>query len=131
MSWLLNSSEKASVESLTAAERVKYAINRIADWEELWSLRGPGGWVLYSDIEGRECIPVWPHQEFAASCADGDWLGTEPVSIPLDEWMEDWLPGISQDNRFVAIFPITTDNAAVITAHECECLIRQELDKIE
>ena len=28
-----------------------------------------------------------------------------PESLDLDEWLEDWIPGISRDARGVAVFP--------------------------
>ena len=131
MIWSLGAKEKDSVEALPAAKRVQYAINRIADWEQLWSLQSECGWVLCTDQMGRECVPIWPHPEYAKACAEGDWKDTTPELISLEEWLRDWLPGIGGDGRAVAVFPSPSDEGTVLTAKELECLIRRELDRIE
>ena len=47
-------------------------------------------------------MPVWPHPAYAVACAQGAWQGHVPAAIPLDEWLEDWLPGVERDGRLVA-----------------------------
>lgn len=88
-------------------------MKRVADWEEIFSLCTPDGWVLSSDGEGRELVPIWPHPAYAAACATGEWGEAEPAEIALEAWLERWTPGMERENRQVAVFP-TPDHAGVI-----------------
>ena len=105
MHWKLHDKEYANVLTLPAAERYQYAIGKLGDWREAYSLKGPAGWVLAGDDAGREGVPIWPHQRYAEACAVGAWAGSKAEPIPFDAWLERWLPGLSRDNRFVAVFP--------------------------
>ena len=58
----------------------------------MWSLKNSEGWVLYEDPSGKSCFPVWPHPDFAISCAIGKWANAEPMKIDLDAWVNRWLP---------------------------------------
>ena len=104
--------EFKAVLALPGPARYEHLVKRIADTEEVWSLRGPGGWVLAND-EGRELIPIWPHPRYAEACAQGDWAGTEPVAISLEDWAADWLADMETDGRGVSVFP-TPDGRTVV-----------------
>src|SRR6476469_4373831 len=104
MSLHISEQQFASVVALPGAERYAHRIKRVADAEEIWSLRGPAGWVLAGDA-GREMVPVWPHLRYAAACAATEWAGAQPVAIPLDDWLAAWLPGLERDSRAGAAFP--------------------------
>ncbi len=98
-----------------APKRYKYLVGRIADTELTWSLAGPDGWVLMGDEEGRATAPVWPHPKYALACATGDWSGLEARSIPLDEWLNIWTPGLAKDQRLIAAFPVPSGQGAVVS----------------
>lgn len=105
MTWTVNDQEYASVMTLDPPKRYAYWIKRVADWEEVWSLASPDGWVLMGDDEGRELVPVWPHPRYASAFASGDWEGCEPKAISLDDWLGKWVPGMERDGQLVAVFP--------------------------
>ena len=130
-SWGLNEKEFRSVQALPAERRLKYAISRIADREQVWSLKRAEGWVVMADASGRECLPIWPHPDFAKTCAEGTWGDAHPESIELEEWMSNWLPGLKADNRLIAIFPSVVDNAVVLDSDSLQRRLRAELDRIE
>ncbi len=92
MPWRLHENEYANVLTLPPAERYAYAIRKLGDWREAFSLKGPAGWVLAGDDAGREGVPIWPHSRYAQACAVGAWAGTKAELVPLGTWIERWLP---------------------------------------
>lgn len=106
MAKVVNDQEFAAVSAMPGSERYSHFLQQIADWEEVWSLRGPDGWVLAAADDGRPLVPVWPHARYAEACALDGWAATSPQAIPLDRWCEVWLPGLARDGRGVAVFPL-------------------------
>ena len=98
--------EFGAVTALSGPARYCHFIGQIADWAEVWSLRGPGGWVLAAGADGRPLVPAWPHARYAEACAAGGWAGAVPEAIPLDRWLEAWLPELARDGRGLAVFPV-------------------------
>lgn len=71
----------------------------------VWGLQGPDGWALSASDEHDDVdvMPFWSQESFArAHCVD-DWQGYQPVPIDLDEFLEDWLPGMHEDVLLVGI----------------------------
>ena len=103
-SYEVNPHEYASVIDLSGADRYEYSINKIADWEEVWSVRGVDGWGLVSDDNGRQLVPMWPAREFALACCVGASKSCSPEPIALTHWLERWIPGMQADGRSCAVF---------------------------
>ena len=114
MSWTVARQEFEAVTSLPGDRRYLYCVKKVADWEELWSLRDEGGWALTGTPEGAEAVPIWPHTQYARACATEQWCGCEPASMPLDAWIEKWTPGMERDARLVAVFPTATNRGVVV-----------------
>ena len=106
-------------------------MKRVADWQEIWSLANVEGWVLYGDKSGQELVPVWPHPRFAEACAQGEWSDCEPRLIELDEWLDQWTPGMIEDKRLVVVFPTPDMRSTVVTPERLEADLRAELSLIE
>jgi hypothetical protein len=90
MAWKPGKKELEEVFKLPVESRYKYLIKKAADTEVVWSLWEAKGWALASDSSATEAVPVWPHELFALQCATGPWLGYQPKTIPLAEWLERW-----------------------------------------
>jgi uncharacterized protein DUF2750 len=131
MSWKLKIQETQSVLRLSPKERVAYTMKKFADQEEIWSLKDSNGWVLTSTPDGVETVPVWPHSQYAVECANGEWAGAAAEMIELDEWINEWLPGIKESRRLIAVFPSPNANGAVLSSDEFRQALQQELDRIE
>ena len=131
MSYDVNDEHIVAVRGLSAGDRYKYTIKKIADWGAVWSLRNEDGWVLYTDSSGKQCFPIWPHSVFATSCAADQWSNTVAEQIDLTSWLARWLPGLTRDKRGVAVFPSERENAVVVDPSKFESDIRTELAKIE
>src|SRR5262245_4324842 len=105
MTWHLDDGELESVMALSPEKRYDVFVQRAAAGGVVWSLARETSWAVTSNERGYELVPVWPHERFAAACASGYWAGYEPRSIPLEQWLERWLPGLQRDQRRVAVFP--------------------------
>ncbi len=71
----------------------------------VWGLQGPDGWALSAseDHDDVDVMPFWSQESFArAHCVD-DWAGYQPVPVDLEEFLEDWLPGMHEDVLLVGI----------------------------
>ncbi len=131
MTWVMDDEEFEVVLSLPAQRRYAYLLKRVVDWERIWSLGTEEGWALSSDDEGHELVPVWPHERFAAACAEGYWRGYEPRAIDLSVWMERWIPGMQRDQRMVSAFPTPSGRSVRVSAERFENDLKEELTLYE
>ncbi len=114
MTYEMNKSQFDQVLSLPAAKRYEHFISKVTDWEELWTLKGPDGLVLFGDDSGKECIPIWPHPDYASALVKNTWSDCFPEKLEFKSFMDKWIPGISQDGRFVAVFPTPNEKGIVV-----------------
>lgn len=131
MSWRINDEEIASVCALTPCQRYEHFIGRVADWGEIWSLRDADGWVLWGNKALEELVPVWPHEEYAKKCAEGEWGGTQPTSIELEAWRKRWIPGMIQDGKKIVVFSTPESNGLVVTPEQLNNDLEKELARLE
>jgi len=134
MSLNVSDKEFEAVSALPGPARYAHFIKRVADREELWGLANPEGWVLSADDEGRECLPVWPSEAYAARQAVGEWEGTTPRAITLDDWLRTWIPGMERDGKQVAVFPTRAggeggDNVVVVDPARLRADLGAELER--
>ena len=128
MTYKLNEKQFDSISKLPDDKRFDYFLRKVADWEEIWSLHSPEGWVELSSGDGEICLPVWPHSDFAAAWAVDDWADCTPKAIKLDVWLERWTPGLEKDDTVLAVFPVDEEEGFVLTPAELQDAIISELD---
>lgn len=131
MAKAVNDREFAAVSALPGPARYSHFIGQVADWEEVWGLAGPSGWVLAADDDGQQLMPVWPHARYAAACAAGAWAGAVPEAIPLGRWLEAWLPGLVRDRRGVAVFPVPGGAGVPVEAQRLAADLSEALEQYE
>ena len=127
MPYKINSQEINSVLNLSNLERFKHFVKRSCDWEEIWALKNESGWVT-SESEGRKCLAVWPNPVYAEFFIKGDWENTKPELIELNNFIENWVPGMVQDGIYLGVFPNLEFDAIVISADLILPEIKQELE---
>jgi hypothetical protein len=130
MALEISDREFQAVIALPGPARYEHLIKRIADTEEIWSLRTEEGWVLAGD-EGRDCLPVWPHARYAAACAIGTWSGSEPTLIALDDWLDDWLPRLESEHHGISGFPTPDGRTVIVEPMEMHAHLEEELSQYE
>jgi hypothetical protein len=123
MSYRISEKEMQSVSRLDAGARLKHFIKRVADWQEVWTLRDAEGRAVSLAAAGKEAAPFWPHPAYASACARAGWENCEPQPIALHVFMEQWLPDLAQGKQLAAVFP-TPDSEGALLAPE---LVLQEL----
>lgn len=71
----------------------------------VWGLEGPDGWAL-SASEAHEDVnvmPFWSQESFAQVHCKDDWESYQAVAIDLEEFLEEWLPGMHEDVMLVGV----------------------------
>jgi hypothetical protein len=72
----------------------------------VWGLQDTdGNWSLVSSIDNDsiDVIPFWSAEGLAQALCTGDWDVYKPVAIELEEFLDDWLPGMHADVLMVGI----------------------------
>src|SRR5262245_45116874 len=118
--------EFQGVTALSAPDRYLHFVKRVADFEEVWSLRTVNGWVTMGDATGRKCVPVWPHKRYAECFIADNWGAAEARMIGLDAWLNRWLPGMTRDGLHVAVFPVPEKQPSVIV---CPQDLKRDLEE--
>jgi hypothetical protein len=114
-----------------AGTRYEYFVKRCADFQEIWGLAfNDGGWAFSGGGETL-AFPVWPFSEYAEEMACDEWKGCAPKAIPLDAFLERWLPGLERDNRSVLVFPTPRELKPVVPPNVLLDDLRNELTKYE
>ena len=108
----MNINEYNSVIMIPAEKRYEYFIKKVVDYEEVWGLYDEG-WATTEDGKNRILIPLWPKKEFAEACAIDEWESYSATSIELEEFINDWLPGMKKDCNLASIFWNNIDSAVV------------------
>jgi len=130
---LINDQQFRAVSALPAADRYSHFIRQVADWQEVWSLRDDGGWRLVGDDQGHECVPVWPHERYAKAYSTGEFSGCRAEPMPLEEWLDSWLPGARDRGWKIAVFPIADarERGIVVEPNQVDADLRTELAQYE
>lgn len=98
-----------------AEQRYESFIEDIAGKDALWVLSDGESFAMINS-DGEDCLPLWSDEASAQS-----W-STEPElkarAVPLAEWYERWVPGLTADNVEVAVNPGESGDAVVLSATE-------------
>jgi hypothetical protein len=84
-------------------EDLKNFVERVLEAGEVWGLQSPAGWAICESNEYEETavLVFWSDKELAAAHAVDEWEFYAPSSIALDEFIENWLPGMHEDEALV------------------------------
>jgi hypothetical protein len=125
--------EFRGVTALSGQDRYWHFLRRVADFEEIWSLRCSDGWVTMGDDLGHKYIPVWPHKRYAESFIRDGWSEAEAAMIELYAWMTRWLPGLARDGLRVAVFPVEgqKQQGVIIAPRDLQRDLEAELEQYE
>jgi hypothetical protein len=87
-----------------AEENYRRFVERAARVGQVWGLKSDDEkWVVSdsNEDEDRKVMPFWSDAAYARRCAKGPWSEFKPTPIPLDKFLEKWLPGLDQRGHFV------------------------------
>jgi len=129
MPYKMNQPQFDRVVSLPAQERYAHFISKVADCQQLWTLKGPDGFVMFGDDSGQQCVPVWPHPDYAAALAKDSWSDCSPDELDLEAFMSRWIPGIAKDRYMVAVFPTPEEKGIVVDPRRLQEDLSAELEQ--
>ena len=114
--------------AVASKERHDRFVQRVLASHEVWSLKNADGWACTASTadgtEDKSVMPFWSDRAYAKQCAKEDWSDYEPTPIPLELFLELWLPGMAGDGYLVG-----TNWSAQLCGHEIEPLVlKQELE---
>ncbi|MCV2885206.1 DUF2750 domain-containing protein [Aestuariibacter sp. AA17] len=116
------------VSNMQPEARFDYMMETLIKQGELWGLFGKNGWLMLK-ADDDECLPIWPHSEFAKAWEKNDFPDCEPKRISLQEFQNKWLPGMKQVNHLVLAFPLSEDEEGIVLdADEMAECIQDERD---
>lgn len=99
-----NSSNNAK-SILTDDEEANYDlfISRIQETGMVWGLQAKDGWAVCPSLEFEktDVFPFWSEEADAKIHCNEDWAIYTPASITLEEFVENWLPGMHEDEVMV------------------------------
>ena len=127
MTYQLNEKQYTHTHKQSDDKRCEYFLKKVSDFEEIWSLESPDGWVELSDEDGQVCLPLWPHPDFANAWAVDDWADCQPKMIKLDVWLDRWTEGLEKDNTVLAIFPVDNGEGLILSPEELHDAILAKL----
>lgn len=128
MTYELSETEKNGALNLNAEYRYDHFVLKVARSGQLWALKDDDGLLFLTADEGEYCLPVWPHEDYAALWATGDFAGYKPQAITLDIWMEKWIDGLTQDNISIAVFPIHEQENLIVDAVELADSLQKKVE---
>ncbi len=120
-----------SVVALDSYDRYMHFISKVADWQQLWSVKSDEGWLVPVAPEGFEYFPLWPHPTYAQTISDNNFPGHSAAEITLQELLENWLPLFKKDSVRVAIFPNQEWTFWCIEPDELSIVLTEEMTKYE
>ena len=71
----------------------------------LWGLEGPEGWALCPSEKyaATDVMPFWSQPELAQLHCQDEWQNYQVVPVALEEFIDEWLPGMHDDVYLVGI----------------------------
>lgn len=90
---------------LTADLNANYQrfIEHLQESGQVWGLKSPDGWVVVdsTEFEDAEVMPFWSEEAYARQHCVDEWKDFKPVAMDLEEFVEDWLVGMTEDGVLV------------------------------
>lgn len=126
MTYPLSRSQHLAALKLSNHQRYQHFIDKVVAHGEIWSLANSDGWVTLTS-DGDNCLPVWPHADYALEWANGDWADCVPKSVPLDVWLERWTKGLTDDETWLVVFPNLKEEALLVEPSELDDDLRGAL----
>jgi len=88
---------------VTVRDLYEEFIDEICDTEIVWGISNQEGWAICdsNDFEGKQAMPFWSSEALAKALCTDDWADYQPRPIPVEEFLDDWLHGMHEDEILV------------------------------
>lgn len=105
--------------STAAKDRHQRFVERVVLSRAVWGLKGAEGWATTTSTadatRGREVIPFWSDRASANQCAKDTWAKYDATEIPLDLFIQRWLPRMAIERCLAG-----TNWNVLLSGHEIE-----------
>lgn len=74
--------------------------------ELIWALQNQDGdWVVCdsSEFENADVMPIWANEANAQTFCVDEWQDYNAASIPLEEFLEDWISEFNDDGVLLGV----------------------------
>ncbi len=80
-------------------------IDQSLENEVVWGLLSEQGWAQLEseNYEDASVIPFWSDKSYVENFITSEWTNYKISKIPLEEFFNDWLPGMDEDGILVGI----------------------------
>ncbi len=112
MTYQLSSEEFQTIQAQDAEQRYHHFLQQAVTQGEIWILKDQEGCVSLS-ADDEDCIPVWPHPDYARAWAGDEFADCETYAVPLKTWLDRWVKGMHEDGVAVAVFPLADTDGVV------------------
>ena len=129
MTYTLTPEEFQATLALDAEQRYAHFIQQVAENKEVWILKDDEGCMLLT-ADDDECIPVWPHPDYAKAWAVDDWSKSQPFAIPLQVWLDRWTTGMAEDGVAVAVFPLQEEVGVIEESADVAESLQKKIAKL-
>jgi Protein of unknown function (DUF2750) len=114
----LSRREAERLRALTEAARAARTFEVLAEQGALWVWGDEDEILFTEDARRTTLLPIWPYATVARLENEGEVDGEHAIKIPMDVFLNEWLPQLKDDNATIAIFPVEEQNAATLTLDE-------------
>ena len=125
----LKTQEIESVIKLEPFERYKYSLKRIADNETLYTIKRDNETIAISDLDDEKLIPFWSAKQFAELNITDEWNEFYVEEISLDDFENEMVDFINENNFLMNIFPINNKTGFVVSLDEFIRDLKIELER--
>ncbi|MBP7846029.1 MAG: DUF2750 domain-containing protein [Candidatus Pacebacteria bacterium] len=126
-----NQIEIENVIKLEAFDRYKYFLKRVADNEEFYTLKNKKGDYNISTLENQRFLPLWSSKEFVKLCLINGWEDSVIVKISLDDFEDELIDYISDNDLLLNIFPVYEKTGFILDLEEFARDLGEELNNYE
>ncbi len=88
----------------TSEDNYRQFIQGVLASGEVWGLLSEEGWAYCAsnEFEDTDVLVFWSERAYSQPHVQGEWSGHEPTAIPLEEFLDTWLPGMHEDGALLA-----------------------------
>jgi hypothetical protein len=129
MSYKLDIHEFNNVSDFAGPQRYAYFLDKAAEWSEVWTLSSEEGFVTLGDASGQVCVPVWPHRDFAAALAVGEWEHCKAECVNITDFLQKWAQGMSRAGYMFAVFPTINKTGVVAEPDRLRSDLLEEIQR--
>lgn len=90
---------------INSKRRYENFIKRVSESRTVWGLKSEDGWCVCESNEYEDTVVMlfWSDEAYARQCAVEEWSHYSPTSIPLEEFMTNWIYGMNEDELLVGV----------------------------